>query len=295
MRGSVGLALVLLLVAGCATSAPRRSSGRLEVVAAENVWGSLVASLGGTRVHVRSVVDSPDADPHDYEPTAQDARRMALADLTVVNGVGYDGWAHRLVAANPRKSRVDLDVGELLGVPDGGNPHRWYSPADVRAVVDAVTAALTRLEPGSSAYFAAQRTKVLTVDLKGYFDAIAAIKAGYGGTPVGASESAFALLAPQLGLRLVTPESFLDAVSEGTDPTAQDRRTADRQITRRQIEVYVYNSQNATPDVQAQVRAARSAGVPVVTVTETLVPAGASFQDWQVGQLTRLQQALAAA
>jgi hypothetical protein len=66
----------------------------------------------------------------------------------------------------------------------------------------------------------------------------------------------------------------------------------DQQIKTKQIKVYVYNSQNATPDVQAQVNAAKAAGIPVTTITETLTPAGASFQDWQVAQLNGLKQAL---
>ncbi|MDT5035994.1 MAG: zinc/manganese transport system substrate-binding protein, partial [Micromonosporaceae bacterium] len=79
------------------------------------------------------------------------------------------------------------------------------------------------------------------------------------------------------------------------DPTAADKATVDRQIKDKQIRVYVYNSQNATPDVQAQVDAAKKAGIPVSTITETMTPAGASFQDWQVAQLTALKQSLAQA
>jgi len=56
--------------------------------------------------------------------------------------------------------------------------------------------------------------------------------------------------------------------------------------------VYVYNRQNATPDVQTQVDEANAAGIPVTTITETLTPAGASFQDWQDAQLTALINAL---
>ena len=56
--------------------------------------------------------------------------------------------------------------------------------------------------------------------------------------------------------------------------------------------MYIYNSQNATPDVAAQVREAKAAYIPVTTVTETLVPANASFQQWQVSQLQRLETAL---
>ena len=115
------------------------------------------------------------------------------------------------------------------------------------------------------------------------------------GTPVGASESIFAMLSPALGLNLVTPAPFLTAISEGTEPTAADKATIDRQIKNKQIKVYVYNSQNATPDVQAQVDAAKAAGIPVTTITETMTPAGTSFQDWQVAQLNGLKQALAQA
>ncbi|MEO8749612.1 MAG: hypothetical protein ABI384_04370, partial [Allobranchiibius sp.] len=64
------------------------------------------------------------------------------------------------------------------------------------------------------------------------------------------------------------------------------------QISAKKIKVYVYNSQNATPDVAAQVKAAKAAGIPVATVTETLSPANATFQDWQSAQLQALITAL---
>lgn len=294
VRRALGVA-VLLLLTGCATSSPSARTGDqpLKVVAAENFWGSLAGQLGGSHVTVTAIINSPDADPHDYEPTAADGRAMATADLAVVNGVGYDSWASKLLAANPRAARTDLDVGRVLGVPDNGNPHRWYSPDDVRTVIDTLTADLVKLDPADQAYFEQQRTQLLTVGLKTYFDTIASIKATYSGTPVGASESMFALLADGLGLHLLTPESFLDAITGGIDPTARDKTTIDAQISQHRIKVYVYNTQNATPDIQAQLKAARKQGIPIASITETLTPAGASFQDWQVGQLTRLRQALA--
>ena len=52
------------------------------------------------------------------------------------------------------------------------------------------------------------------------------------------------------------------------------------------------NTQNLTPDVQGQVSAARAAGIPLVAVTETLVPSGATFQAWQTAQLDALDAAL---
>jgi zinc/manganese transport system substrate-binding protein len=54
----------------------------------------------------------------------------------------------------------------------------------------------------------------------------------------------------------------------------------------------VFNSQNTTPDVNALVDAAKAKNIPVPSVTETLSPATATFQDWQTGQLKALLAAL---
>lgn len=288
---------LLLALAGCTTTPSTTntssSSGTvITVVAAENFWGSLAEQLGGSHVKVTSIINNPDADPHDYEPTAADGRAIAGAKLVLINGVGYDAWAGKLADANPATDRTTITVGDLVGAKDGDNPHRWYNPDDVRKVIDEITASYKKLDPASAAFFDSQHSTVLSTNLKAYFDTIGQIKTAYAGTPVGASESIFAMLSPALGLNLVTPAPFLTAISEGTDPAAADKATIDGQIKNKTIKVYVYNSQNATPDVQAQVDAAKAAGIPVTTITETLTPAGASFQDWQVAQLTALKQAL---
>ena len=71
---------------------------------------------------------------------------------------------------------------------------------------------------------------------------------------------------------MMTPESFLDAIAEGNEPTATDKATVDAQIRDHSIKVFVFNSQNSTPDVQRLVDAARREHIPVATVTETLTP-----------------------
>ena len=72
---------------------------------------------------------------------------MASAQLAIVNGIGYDPWAPKLLAANPASGRTVLTVGDLLGLKDGDNPHRWYDPADVEAVANAITADLQEARP----------------------------------------------------------------------------------------------------------------------------------------------------
>lgn len=267
------------LLAGCAGAPKTRG---IRVVAAENMWGSIAAQLGGTRAHVTSIVDNPATDPHDYEPTTQDARDLADAQLVIENGAGYDPWVDQLLAADSSSNRIVVNVGKLVGVPAGGNPHMWYSPADVRRVIGVLTADYRSL-----------RVTAPRIDLRAYVAQIASIRSRYAGVKVGASESIFAPLAQALGLDLVTPASFMKAISEGTDPTAQDLTTIGDQIAKREIKVWIFNSQNATPDVQRLTSAARAKRIPVVTITETLSPENATFQSWQVAQLKRLAGALA--
>ena len=283
--------LVCLLVAGCGGLVPA-SGGGVRVVAAENFWGSIAAQLSGAKAKVESIIVDPAADPHSYEPSAADARTLATAGLVIVNGVGYDPWAPKLLAANPSAERQVLIVGDLFGLKEGDNPHRWYSPADVDAVATAITAALSRLDPHDAAYFARRHAAFETQGLAQYHALIAAIRARYAGVSVGASESIFALFSPALGLRLITPASFMKGISEGTDVSAADAVTTQQQIERHQIKVWVYNSQNATPQIQRLNALAAAHGIPIATVTETLSPVGATFEQWQVAQLRALAQAL---
>jgi zinc/manganese transport system substrate-binding protein len=280
------------LVAAGISPVVAATRGSIQVVAAENFWGSIAAQLGGTRVHVASVITSPATDPHDYEPTAADARTIAGAQMVIVNGIGYDPWAQKLVDANPVSGRVVLTVGDVVAVKTGGNPHRWYSPGNVQQVIAEIVRDFTKLDPKGAGYFKQQRATFETRGLAQYKRLIASIRRKYAGVPVGASESIFALLSPALGLKLLTPPSFLKAISEGTEPTAADKSTIDDQIAHRKIKVWVFNSQNSTPDVNRITEAARKKGIPVTTITETLTPANTTFQDWQSRQLQALAAAL---
>jgi zinc/manganese transport system substrate-binding protein len=288
---AVAATVLLAALPSCAVSEPPRT-GPLLACASINAWGSILAQLGGARVRTTSIVHNPATDPHDYEPTPADAKLIAVAAVFVENGAGYDSWAAKAVRADPEPNRQLVDVARLTGTGRGDNPHRWYSPADVATVADAITAALVRADPSDAGYFERQRRQFEQVSLAEYHRLLGAIRARFNGTPVGASESIVDPLAEALGLRLITPPAFLRAISQGSDPSTADKATIDAQISERRIRVYVLNSQNSTPDVAEQVRAARRAGIPVVDVTETPSPAGISFQDWQVRQLRSLQAAL---
>ena len=291
-------------LAGCDRSGPSATAGtgagagRLRVVAAENFWGSIAGQLGGSKVAVSSIIVNPDTDPHSYEPTAADARTLAGARLAIVNGIGYDNWAPKLLAASPGEGgsagRVVLNVGKALGLREGDNPHQWYSPASVKRIVGAITADYERLDPAKAGYYAERERAFQTRALARYDELRARIRARYAGTPVGYSESIFRPLGEDLGLRLMTPYGFAKAIAEGGEVSAQDKRTVDHQAEHREIAVWVFNGQNVTPDVQRVNTIARAHGIPIATVTETLSPASDTFEQWQVAQLEALERALRA-
>ena len=294
----VGVFLLLLMTfAACGTTfqSAASSGGPVQVVAAENFWGSIAAQVGGSHVHVTSIIVDPNADPHSYEPTAADARTVADAQYVIVNGAGYDPWADKLLQANPASGRKELNVGNLNGKHEGDNPHMWYNPDYVTAVANKIRDDLKALDPADAVTFDQSAQAFLTTGLKQYHDLIAAIKAKYSGTPVGATESIFSYLAPALGLNLITPYSYLKAVSEGQDISAADEATVEQQINQKQIKVLIYNSQNTPNNIQALINRAKTNHIPVATITETLTPATASFQEWQSAQLQGIQTALAQA
>jgi zinc/manganese transport system substrate-binding protein len=288
----IAAAAVLAGCNGAAHDYPAAIRGRLQVVAAENVWGSIAGQLGGSRVQVSSVIAAAGIDPHAYEPTAADAIAVARSQVAIVNGLGYDPWASKLIGANPSHTRRVLDVGDLLGLSSGDNPHQWYSPSAVRRVIGQTVADYSRLDPAQAAYFEQRRRAFETRGLAEYNRLIADIRSRFAGVPVGYSESIFRPLGEALGLRLLTPPSFANAIAEGSDVSAADKRTVDAQAQLHRIKVWIYNSQNVTPDVQQVNELVRAAQIPTTTITETIDPPTASFQQWQVAQLRALARAL---
>ena len=302
MRRSLGTAVIVVLVAGCSSAArpgggPARradapAAGKtLAIVAGENFWGSLVSQLAGKAGKVTSIVTDPNADPHDYESSSDDARVFATANYVVLNGAGYDTWAEKLLSGNPNPTRKVLTVADLLGKKEGDNPHFWYGPDYVTQVINQVEADLKKLDPSDSAYFDAQRAALNTA-MAPYWGRLAEIKAKFAGTPVSSTESIFVYLAQYLQLDVISPPDFMKAVAEGNDPSAPSVAAFQEQLSSKQARVLVYNEQTSTAVTTNIKKLAANADIPVVGVTETVQPPDASFEQWFEGELDQLQNAL---
>ena len=121
---------------------PAGTAAPIAILGTENFYADLLAQIGGARVSATSLLNDPNADPHAFESSPQDAALVADAELVIVNGLGYDAFMNNLLAASPSSNRVVIDVQELLGLADGVNAHIWYDPATMPRVAEAATAAL---------------------------------------------------------------------------------------------------------------------------------------------------------
>ena len=263
----------------------------IQVVAAENFWGSLVSQLGGSRVSVVSVVSDPNADPHEYESNANTAKIFTTANYVILNGAGYDSWADKLLSAGTNTNRKVLKVADLLGKKNGDNPHFWYNPDYVNQVIAQMEQDLISIDPSNTEYYKEQYT-ALQKTLAPYQNRIASIKNQFGGTPIGCTESIFVYPAAALGLDLVSPAEFMDAIDEGNDPPVQSVVKFEELIKDKKIQVLVYNEQTVTPITETIKKMAADAGIPVVGITETIQPPDVSFQDWMNAELIAYRKRL---
>lgn len=291
-----------------ATSSTMSTASPIQVVAAENFWGSLVSQLGGTHVNVVSIVSDPNADPHEYEANPANAVAIANAQYVIVNGAEYDTWALSLIAASNTPDQVVLNVQQMINstvnpdcmalpyyaVHGCTNPHFWYSPYYVNATVHAMYNNLVSIDPADKGYFTQQYASLNSSLWSSYMNREAEIKQLYGGTPVASTESIFVYMANATGLNLISPPGFMQAVAEGNDPSAQDVATFQQQIEggNSTVHTLVYNEQTVTPLTQSIKALAAKYEVPTIGVTETIQPPDAPFQLWMAGELFDLQNAL---
>jgi zinc/manganese transport system substrate-binding protein len=274
---------------GPAASGPSASSsGSIRVAAIERVYGDLTRQIGGDDVAVTTLLDSPSADPHEYEPTTLDAGTIAEADIVIENGLGYDAFAGKLVAASPNAARVVLDAGTLGGHKLGDNPHVWYEMPTLRRVVDTVGAEIVKRKPEHRDAIV-RRTRAIDAWIDGLSARLKTIGKRHAGTPVAITEPVFDYILHAASLDIATPKSFSHAIEEGNDPAPQDVDAMQALLAGRHVNAFVYNSQTVETSTTNLLATARAAGITIVPVTETL-PANTTTQNWidaEVGALAR--------
>jgi zinc/manganese transport system substrate-binding protein len=282
------LICVLLAAAGCGGST---KSSTLPVVASTNVYGDIARQIGGSHVTITSVLTDPNADPHLFEPGTANGLAVAHARVVIENGLGYDAFMSRLESSAPSSHRTVVTISDVLGVsgPDV-NPHLWYDVPALPKIAAAIEQALAGADAAHAADYRNGLRAFLT-SLTPLQSTVAQIRATHAGAPVAYTEPVPGYLVEAAGLRNLSLSSFTLPIEQGSEPSAQAVSAMTALTTKHRIKVLFYNNQAVSPITKRVRAAAKAAGVPVVGVAET-VPAGLTFQTWQLKQARELLRAL---
>jgi zinc/manganese transport system substrate-binding protein len=284
--------LICVLLAALAGCGGGSKSATLRVVASTNVYGDIARQIGGSHVDVTSILSDPNADPHLFEPGTKNGLAVSRARVVIQNGLGYDAFMSRLESSAPSNSRTVVTISDVLGVHGhDANPHLWY---DVPALPKIATAIEQALAKADAAHAADYRSglRVFVESLAPLQATVAQIRATHAGAPVAYTEPVPGYLVEAAGLRNLSLTSFTIPIEEGSEPSASAVSAMTTLATKHRIKVLFYNNQAVSPITQRIRAAAKAAGIPVVGVAET-VPAGLTFQTWQLKQAHELLQALA--
>jgi len=212
--------LFLAIFALAVPPAAAETHAPLPVVASFSILGDFLRQVGGDAVRV-SILVGPDSDAHVYEPTPADARKVSEAKLVFVNGLGFEGWLDRLLAAADAKSHVVVASAGITPLKlDGGlDPHAWQDVANARRYVENSRDALKSADPERAALYEARTVaylaKLAELD-KEIVSAIAAIPSQR--RRIVSTHDAFGYFAARYGLEFIAPQG----VSTEAEPSARD-------------------------------------------------------------------------
>jgi zinc/manganese transport system substrate-binding protein len=291
-------AAAALTLTGCSaagSSAATTSDAELSVVASTNVYGDIARTIAGDAVKVTSIMDNPNQDPHSFEASAQSQLAISKADIVIENGGGYDDFMDTMLKSAGGKATV-LNVVDISGKKAANgeelNEHVWYDFPTVQKLTDELVTALSKADAAQATTFKANGD-AFAAKLSGLETREAELKTKYAGEGVAITEPVPLYLLEAIGLKNKTPKSFSEAIEEGTDVSpAVLKQTVDL-FEGGAVKLLAYNEQTSGPETEKVLAAAKSAGVAIVPVTETL-PSRKNYVGWMTANLDAVAKALAA-
>lgn len=263
----VAFLAIVLLWAGPA------AAKTVEAVASFTVLADMVRQVGGDRVHVTTLV-GPNGDPHAYEPSPDDARKLKAADVVFVSGLGLEGWMTRLITASGyrgkavvtttgiRTRRMEEDGKQIT------DPHAWNSAANGMIYVQNIVTALAAADPdGAAAYRVSGERYIaelrqLDTYARQQIAAIPQVK-----RKVLTSHEAFGYFGAAYGIIFLSPVGL----STESEASAQQVAALIRQIKSEKVRAYFLENSN-DPRLVQQIARATGAEPGGVLYVESLSP-----------------------
>jgi zinc/manganese transport system substrate-binding protein len=263
----------------------------ISVVAAESTYGAIAESIGGELVKVDSIINNPNVDPHLFEADPQVARRVAEAQVVIMNGIGYDDWMTKLLAANPSKQRQIVIAAKIAPflIMVNQNPHIFYDPRVALLTASRLAEIFGTIDPVHAAQFHANLDQFASSLLQVYIAAQKAM-ATHPSLTVTATEPVAGYMIQLLGYHNIN-EHFQFDVMNDAEPAPKEVAEYEDSLRQHRVAVLFYNQQVTDPLTSRIKTIAKSSGVSVVGVNE-FVPPGTGYVQWLVQTIQTMDKAL---
>ncbi|KRF04826.1 zinc ABC transporter substrate-binding protein [Paenibacillus sp. Soil766] len=150
--------LSTMLMTGCATNTAS-SDGKLDVVTSFYPMYEFTKQVAGEHANVIALIPAG-SEPHDWEPSAKDMKKVKEADVFIYNGI-VEGWAEQALQSTANTKRVVVEASKGIDLIEGLHeqeeegeghshdldPHVWLSPSLAQREVEAIAQGLIAVDP----------------------------------------------------------------------------------------------------------------------------------------------------
>lgn len=275
------MSVLMILASACSKSSNDKSSAKngtsaneISIVTTTNVYADIAKNIVGKYGTAQAIITNSATDPHDFEPTTADAKKISGASIIVANGLGYDSWMTKLASSEKKKPVL---VGEdLMGLKDGDNPHIWYNLTMPTKYVNYLVKRLSELDKKHASYFSENGKKYL--DKVDKIKQVAKSIVNKANKPVFVSEPVFDYALEEAGYK-IGDKDFEEAIEKETDPSPKMVHKMNNDIKAKKIAFFVNNTQTSSTTVKNFVKLAKASGVAVLNVRET-IPNQMTYLNW---------------
>lgn len=281
------LAFCLLMLTGCASGTTNDASKSINITSSVDFYGEVAKYVVGNHGNVTSIISNPNVDPHEFNPTSNDAKSVYKANVMIYNGLSYDSWAQKLVKSDSKAEPID--VGKLMNKDSSDNPHIWYNVDTMEKLANTLADHFAKLQPKHAKEFRANAKNYCKQIMK-LNDQLKNIKKHKINKPVAVSEPVFDYSLEKMGYKVSDP-SFEYAIEKGNDPSPRSIRKLQDDIVNHKIAFFVVNRQVENSVISSFVDLAKQNNIPIVQVTETKPSRSLTYLSWMQEQYTQVQNA----
>lgn len=257
--------LATAFVSAACDASPTDSSGRPNIVATTQPIGALARAVGGDHIDLSTLL-GPGVDPHDYEASPDDIKRLHNSKLVLTNGLGLDAPLDKAIEGSGASRVVVATKGVALikGETDAGkgedDPHVWHDPDNAKIMADNIANALAEADPANAGAYrqnaAAQKQRLDDADrqVRAILDTLPA-----GSRKMVTNHDAFGYFIHHFGLTFVG--AVIPSLSTQAEASARQIAALEDTIRREDVKA-VFAESSLDPKVARQI--ASDTGVKIV-------------------------------